>query len=89
VALRPVGAVSKKDGTAAMHLRLSDPASIPELRHHFERSGFVTDRVTTDTIAIRAPSAPTQATTADAIELHLGVWRAMHPEVEIELSEAR
>jgi hypothetical protein len=77
--------VSKEYGTAAMHLRLSNPASIPELRHHFERSGFVTDRVSEDTIEIQAPTAPTQATTADSIELHLGVWRAMHPDLRIEL----
>jgi hypothetical protein len=51
-----------------MHLRLSNPASVPELRQHFERSGFAT------TLLSR-----------DAIELHLDVWRAMHPDVEVEV----
>ena len=66
-----------------MHLRLSTPALIPELRQHFERSGFVTDRVSDDTIAVRQPIG----TRRQEIELHLDVWRAMHPEVEVEVRE--
>ena len=68
-----------------MHLRLSNPALVSELRQHFERSGFETDRVSDDTLAIWPPSAPAEAETRDAIDMHLGVWRAMHPDVEIEL----
>ena len=66
-----------------MRLRLSNSASIPELRQHFERSGFLTDRVSDDTIAVRQPIG----TRRQEIELHLDVWRAMHPEVEVEVRE--
>ena len=62
-----------------MHLRLSNPASVPELRQHFERSGFATTLLSDDTIEIR------QVAARDAIELHLDVWRAMHPDVEVEV----
>jgi hypothetical protein len=68
-----------------MQLRLSDLASIPDLRQHFERSGFVTNRLDDETVEIWQPSARSDRASREAIELHLGVWRAMHPEVEIEL----
>ena len=66
-----------------MRVRLSDPALIPDLRQHFERSGFVTTRVDESTVEVWQPGAPA-GTTRGQIELHLGLWRAMHPDVEAE-----
>src|SRR6266542_4485422 len=40
-----------------MKLRLSDPSFIPDLRQHFERSGFVTNRLSDDTIEAWRPDA--------------------------------
>lgn len=67
-----------------IQLRLSDPASIPDLRQHFERSGFVTNRVDDETIEVWQPSARTEKASREAIELHLEIWRAMHPETDIK-----
>jgi hypothetical protein len=69
-----------------MQLRLSDdPALIPELRQHFERSGFVTNRVSEDRIEAWRPDAPTAEQERREIELHLAVWRAMHAGIATEL----
>lgn len=68
-----------------MQLRLSDPALIPELRQHFERSGFVTNRVSEDIIAAWRPDARSAEQERRAIELHLAVWRAMHAGIATEL----
>ena len=70
-----------------MRLRLSDPALVPDLRRHFERSGFVTNRVSEDTIEVWRPDVPGREQERREIELHLTVWRAMHTEVAIELIE--
>jgi hypothetical protein len=66
-----------------MRLRLSDPAWLPDLRQHFERSGFVTNRVDEDVIEVWQPGTDTEASRA-AIEVHLSVWRAMHSELSVE-----
>jgi hypothetical protein len=69
-----------------MQLRLSDnPALIPELRQHFERSGFVTNRVSEDTIEAWRPDAPSAEQERREIGLHLAVWRAMHAGIATEL----
>jgi hypothetical protein len=68
-----------------MQLQLSDPALIPELRQHFERSGFVTNRVSEDKIEAWRPDAPSAEQERREIELHLAVWRAMHAGIATEL----
>lgn len=63
-----------------MRIRLTDPFLIPELRQHFERSGFITNRLGEDTIEVWRPDAPNEAQGQREAELHLSVWRAMHPD---------
>ena len=72
--------------TAAMHLRLFDPAALPELRQHFARSGFSVAE-NGESLIIRRPEAPDAGDERQEIELHLNVWQAMHPEVRVELTD--
>jgi len=41
-----------------MRIRLNDLALVPELRQHFERSGFVTNRLSAETIEVWRPDVP-------------------------------
>ncbi len=68
-----------------MRLRLSDPALIPGLRQHFERSGFVTNRVGEDEIEAWRPDAPSAGQERREIALHFAVWRALHAGIATEL----
>ena len=70
-----------------MRIRLNDPGLVPDLRHHFERSGFATDQVCDETIEVRRPDAPDKAQARREIELHLAVWQAMHAEAGAELMQ--
>jgi hypothetical protein len=70
-----------------MRIRLNDPGLVPDLRRHFERSGFVTNQIADETIQARHPDPPDKAQARREIEAHLAVWRAMHPEAEAELTE--
>jgi len=68
-----------------MRIRLSDPGLVPDLRKHFERSGFVTNRIADDVIEVWRPDASDEAQAVRAVKSHLAVWRTMHPEVGTEL----
>ncbi len=70
-----------------MQVRLSDPALVPDLRQHFERSGFVTNRLNEDTIEAWRHDAASQDQERREIEAHLTVWHAMHGGIETELME--
>jgi hypothetical protein len=67
-----------------MHIRLLDPAALPELRQHFARSGFSVAG-NSDNLVIGRPGAADAAKELREIELHLQVWRTMHPGVEVEI----
>jgi hypothetical protein len=69
-----------------MRIRLSDPGLIPDLRQHFERSGFVTNRIDDAVVQIWRPGVSDEAQAVRAVESHLAVWRAMHPDADAELS---
>jgi hypothetical protein len=68
-----------------MHLRLLDPAALPELRQHFARSGF---SVAGDSehLFIGRPRAGNAENERREIELHLQVWQTMHPEASVEIT---
>lgn len=68
-----------------MRLRLNDPALIPDLRQHFERSGFVTNRVDDDTIEVWQSTVEGEAADREAIDAHLAIWRAVHEGVVVEV----
>jgi hypothetical protein len=66
-----------------MQLRLDDPALIPDLRQHFERSGFAADPVDAATIEVWQPEARSDDAARDAVENHLAIWRAVHADVTV------
>jgi hypothetical protein len=69
-----------------MQLRLNDPALIPDLRQHFERSGFVTNRVDDATIEVwRSSGGGGEQLERDAVETHLAIWRAVHENVDVRV----
>jgi hypothetical protein len=68
-----------------MQLRLNDPALIPDLRQHFERSGFVSNRLDDGTIEVWQATSDGAAAEREAIETHLAIWRAVHDGVVVEL----
>jgi hypothetical protein len=70
-----------------MQLRLDDPALIPDLRQHFERSGFVTNRVDEETVEVWQGDSRGDEQERDAIAAHLAIWRAVHDGVAVELVE--
>lgn len=67
-----------------MRLRLSDPKLVPNLRQHFERSGFVTNRVSEDTIEAWRPDARNPEQERREIERHLTVWHVMYAAATVE-----
>lgn len=67
-----------------MHLRLLDPAALPELRQHFARSGFSVAG-NGDRLVISRPGERSPAKERREIELHLQVWQTMHPDVQVEI----
>lgn len=70
-----------------MQFRLSDPVLAPDLRQHFERSGFITNRVSEDMIEAWRPGTTNEEQARREIEAHLAVWRAMHAGVATALIE--
>ena len=62
-----------------MQVRLRDPSPVPELIHHFERSGFRVQRFG-DGIEVERPDAPDDEQAAREIHLHLSVWLVMNPD---------
>jgi hypothetical protein len=66
-----------------MQLRLDNPALLPDLRQHFERSGFATDRVDGATIEVGRAEIGDDEDERDAVENHLSIWRAVHADVTV------
>ena len=64
---------------AAVQVRLRDPSLVPELIHHFERSGFRVQRFG-DGIEVERPDAPDDEQASREIRLHLDVWSLMYPD---------
>jgi hypothetical protein len=62
-----------------VEIRVGDPSLIPELRQHFERSGFVVRAATENTLVVERPDAPTNDQGDREVAAQLAVWRVMHP----------
>jgi len=58
---------------------------MPDLRQHFERPGYVTNRIDDDTIDVWRGDVADEPRTRSDVEGHLAVWRAMHPGAVAEL----
>jgi hypothetical protein len=70
-----------------MRIRLTNPALVPELRQHFERSGFITNRLGDEAIDVWRPDAPSKEQSQREVEVHLAVWRTRHPDTVAEASD--
>jgi hypothetical protein len=70
-----------------MRLRTGDLTLLDDLRAHFERSGFVVENTGDADLDVRRPDAPSPEQEAREIELHLQVWRLMHPGIRAELAD--
>jgi hypothetical protein len=68
-----------------MRLRIDDPELLDELLDHFGRAGFTVQRAGEDTIEIGRPDAPSADQARREVEVHLRLWRALHPGASIEL----
>jgi hypothetical protein len=71
-----------------VRLRVTDPEILENVVAHFERSGFVVRRVGDVILEVVRPDAPTPEQERREVEIHLGVWRVMHPgRTPVELIE--
>jgi hypothetical protein len=70
-----------------MNLQLDDPALIPDLRQHFERSGFVTNRLDDETVEVWQTDPRSDDHEREAIQAHLAIWRAVHEDADVEIVE--
>ncbi len=70
-----------------MRLRTGDPTLLDDLRAHFERSGFAVERTGDADLDVRRPDAPSPEQERREVELHLKVWRVMHPGTRVELAD--
>jgi hypothetical protein len=68
-----------------MRLRTGDLTILDDLRAHFERSGFAVESTGDVDLDVRRPDAPSPEQEAREIEVHLQVWRLMHPSIQVEL----
>jgi hypothetical protein len=68
-----------------MRLRMNDPEMLVDALDHFSRAGFAVRRVANNALEVTRPDAPSGEQERREIELHLRVWRAMHPGRRIEL----
>jgi hypothetical protein len=75
----------RRGNTCGMRLRTGDPTLLDDLRAHFERSGFAVESTGDGDLDVRRPDAPSVEQEAREIELHLMVWRAMQPSIQVEL----
>jgi hypothetical protein len=64
-----------------LKVSLSDPALLPELARHFERSGFRVDRLA-DAVVVAPRDDVTPERAEWEIASHLRVWAVMHPDKE-------
>jgi hypothetical protein len=67
-----------------MRIRLIDSNLREDLALHFERAGFAVQPLG-EILEIRRPDAPSDVQARREIDLHLAVWRALNPDVLIEV----
>jgi hypothetical protein len=68
-----------------MLIRLNDVSLADDLCAHFRRSGFTAEAESGTMIEIRRPDAPSPEQERREVELHLRVWQATNPAVEIDV----
>ncbi len=69
-----------------MRLRTGDPTLLDDLRAHFERSGFAVESTGDADLDVRRSDAPSAEQERREVELHLKIWRVMHPGTRAELA---
>ena len=71
-----------------MRIRVTDPEALASVFAHFERSGFsVRIGGEPGVLDVCHPAAKTPDQERTDVELHLRVWRAMHPRRRVEILE--
>jgi hypothetical protein len=65
-----------------MLIRIDDPSLVDELCANFQRAGFTAVPAGECLAKVRRLDSPSPDQERREVELHLRVWRAIHPEVE-------
>jgi hypothetical protein len=65
-----------------LHVYLSHPELIHDLRAHLERGECVVDGCHGHDLEAQLPAAPSEAQARRELDIYLAVWQVMHPGVE-------
>lgn len=76
-----------ESASAAMLIRLSQSTLVEDLCENFRRAGFAAQSAGGSMAEVYRPDAPQQEQERREVELHLRVWRAMHPDAAVEIVE--
>jgi hypothetical protein len=68
-----------------MLIELGDSSLLEDLRMHFLRSGFTAERAGANLVDVRRPDAPGAEQERREVDVHLRVWQARNPGVDVEL----
>jgi hypothetical protein len=69
-----------------MLIRLSDPERADDLCAQYARAGFSVERTNVNAAEVVRGDASTAEQSQREVELHLLVWRAVNPGVEVRVS---
>jgi hypothetical protein len=69
-----------------MLIRLENPSKVDDLCLHYQRSGFVAERVGSGAVRIRQPDAPSSTDERLAIRMHLCIWNLSNPDTVTRLN---
>ncbi|MEO8289839.1 MAG: hypothetical protein ABI649_02450 [Gaiellaceae bacterium] len=68
-----------------MLIRLSDQSSVEDFCAHFRRSGFTVESAGGSMLQVYRLDAPDKEQERREVELHLRVWQATNPGINVEL----
>jgi hypothetical protein len=72
--------------SAAMRVRLTDPALVDDLERFLLATECRVERVATDELDVHVPRAPSEQQARREVGIYLLTWRAMNPEAVASLS---
>ncbi len=64
-----------------MRIRVSDASHVPSLLEFFERLGCVAVPQSDNVVSVELPATVAADQERMVLDVYLGVWRAMHPDV--------
>jgi hypothetical protein len=86
ILLKSRAARADHQATAAMLIRLENPSKVDDLCLHYQRSGFVAERVGSTAVMVRQPEAPSSTDERVAIRMHLCIWSLSNPATATRLN---